>query len=71
MSIKTQSRLESWGGTPENGLYGEAPLLTLSIVEVYKRVEKTVIFFGKKAQKGLTDALHGCEKSRGLNGLVL
>ena len=43
----------------------------ISLVEVYERVEKTVIFVGKKAQKGLTDALHGCEKSRGLNGLVL
>ena len=43
----------------------------ISLVEVYERVEKTVIFVGKKAQKGLTDALHGCEKSRRLNGLVL
>ena len=35
----------------------------ISLVEVYERVGKTVISFGKKAQKGLTDALHGCEKS--------
>ena len=31
---------------------------------------KTVISVGKKAQKGLTDALHSCEKSW-VNGLVL
>ena len=35
----------------------------VSLVEVYDRVGKTVILVGKKAQKGLTDALHGCEKS--------
>ena len=34
----------------------------ISLVEVYERVGKTVISVGKKAQKGLTDALHGCEK---------
>ena len=35
----------------------------ISLVVVYERVGKTVILVGKKAQKGLTDALHGCEKS--------
>ena len=35
----------------------------ISLVEVYERVGKTVISVDKKAQKGLTDALHGCEKS--------
>ena len=34
----------------------------ISLVEVYDRVG-SVILVGKKAQKGLTDALHGCEKS--------
>ena len=32
------------------------------MVEVYERVG-SVISVGKKAQKGLTDALRGCEKS--------
>ena len=35
----------------------------ISLVEVNERVGKTVISVRKKAQKGLTDALHGCEKS--------
>ena len=35
----------------------------ISLLEVYERVGKTVISVGKKAQEGLTDALHGCEKS--------
>ena len=53
------------GGTPYNGLYGEAPpergtFLRLqvyerggiSLVEVYGRVETNVIFGSKKVQKG-------------------
>ena len=35
----------------------------ISLVEVYERVGKTAVSVGKKAQKGVTDALHGCEKS--------
>ena len=35
----------------------------ISLVEVYERVRKTVISVDKKAQNGLADALHGCEKS--------
>ena len=66
------------GGTPYNGLYGEAPperdtLFKLqvykregiSLVEVYERVGKSIIVASKKASKGLTCAfyvLYGCEK---------
>ena len=37
-------------------------MVGISLAEVYERVG-SVISVGKKAQKGLTDALHGCEKS--------
>ena len=50
------SGLRPWGGTPYNGLYGEAPpkrgnflrlqaykRVGISQVEVYKRVQKSVI----------------------------
>ena len=66
------------GGTPYNGLYGEAPperdtLFRLqvykregiSLVEVYERVGKSIIVASKKTSKGLTCAfyiLYGCEK---------
>ena len=42
----------------------------ISVVEIYEKVG-SVISVGKKAQKGLTDALHGCEKSCQYKGLVL
>ena len=68
--IKTQSRLESprvlpkmaFGerlhpkGIPFSGWSVER--VGISLVEVYERVGKTVISVGKKAQEGLTDALH-------------
>ena len=53
------------GGTPYDGLYGEAPpergiffrlqvyeRVGISLVEVYKRVGKSVIWVCKRAQKG-------------------
>ena len=35
----------------------------ISLVGVYERIGKTVVSVSKKAQKGLTDALHECGKS--------
>ena len=53
------------GGTPYNGLYGEAPLkwgiffrlqiyegVGISLAEVTEMVGKSVILIGEKAQKG-------------------
>ena len=53
------------GGTPYDGLYGEAPLkrgiyfrlqvyerVAILLVEVYKRVGKSVIWVCESAQKG-------------------
>ena len=53
------------GGTPYDGLYGEAPpgrgifftlqvyeRVGISLIEVYKRVGKSVIWVCKRAQKG-------------------
>ena len=42
------------GGTPFNGLYGEAPpdRGTYFRLQVYERIGKSVISVGKKAQKG-------------------
>ena len=42
----------------------------LKYMEGFERVG-SVISVGKKAQKGLTDALHGCERSCQYKGLVL
>ena len=65
------------GGTPYDGLYGEAPpergiffrlqvyeRVGILLVEVYKRVEKTVIWVCERAQKGLADEFYGFIKSR-------
>ena len=53
------------GGTPTNGLYGQAPFergtffrlkanerVGIAFVEVYKRLGKSEILVGKKDQKG-------------------
>ena len=55
----------AWGGTPYDGLYGEAPpergtffriqihgRVGISLVEVYKRVGKSVIWVCERAQNG-------------------
>ena len=68
-----QGSIKKRGGTPYNGLYGEAPpergtffrpqvyeRVVISLIEVYERVGrvgKSVILVCKKAQ-GLTDAFH-------------
>ena len=65
------------GGTSYNGQYGEAPPETgiffslqvyervgILLVEVYKRVGKSVSWVCERAQTGLTDELHGYIKSR-------
>ena len=62
------------GGTPYDGLYGEAPpdryiffrrhvyeRVGILLVEVYERVGKSVIF---GSVKGLTDEFYGFIKSR-------
>ena len=43
-------------GMPFSGL-SQYERVGISLVEVYERVGKTVISVGKKAQKGLTDAI--------------
>ena len=71
------------GGTPYNGLYGEAPpergaFLRLqvyerggiSLVEAYGRVETNVIFGSKKVQKGKQMKFMAVKKKRE-NVLVL
>ena len=64
------------GGTPYNNLYGEAPPemgtffglqinegVEISLVEVYERAEKSVIWVGKKAQKSYQiHFMHDCGK---------
>ena len=66
------------GGTPYDGLYGEAPpergifyrlqvyeRVGISLVEVYKRVGKKICHLGLwKGPKGLTDEFYGFIKSR-------
>ena len=74
------------GGTPYNGLYGEAPpemgaflrlqgqgyeRVGISLVEVYERVEKSVSSVGKKVQKSYQiHFMHGCGKSRENNVFI-
>ena len=45
------------GGAPYNGLYGEALPETgdFFTIQVYERVERSVVSVSKKAPKGLTD----------------
>ena len=63
------------GGTPYNNLYGETPpevgtffglqvdeRVGISLVEVYERVEKSVISVGKKAQKSYQIQFMSAEK---------
>ena len=71
------------GGTPYNGLYGEAPpergtffrlqvhkRVGISLVVIYGRAEKSVISVGKKAKKGITDAFYGCQKKENLGSVI-
>ena len=58
------------GGTPYDGLYGEAPpprgtfSRLPSLVEVYRRVGKSVLWVCERGTKGLTDECYGFLKSR-------
>ena len=80
---QAMGQLHTGGGTPYNGLYGEAPpergtYLSLqvyerggiSLVEVYGRVETNVIFGSKKVQKGKQMKFMAVKKKRE-NVLVL